>query len=151
MRVPWRNDPAWSTIAELWFISSLTPAWYGTRAKHPCRVARPGKPRPRDRIAYNSSTPWSTVPFTVNSTFHPVSLPLFSPSCALRLSVSLSPSLYPRCFLPFSSRYSVSMFLHVRSRVSVSVHAWHTHTRVVLCARKLFRSSATESGAVQRC
>lgn len=92
MRVPWRNDPARSTVAELWFISSLTPAWYGTRAKHPCRVARPGKPRPRDRIVYNSSILWSTVPFTVNSTFQRVRLPflILLPSPFVRLSFTLS-------------------------------------------------------------
>lgn len=80
-------------MAELWSISSLTRGWYDTRAKHPYRVARPGKPRPRDRIAYNSLYPYQRTlsqwiqPSTVSN------LPLPVSSVRLSFAPSLSSTL----------------------------------------------------------
>lgn len=80
-------------MAELWSISSLTRGWYDTRAKHPYRVVRPGKPRPRDRIAYNSLYPYRRTlsqwiqPSTVSN------LPLPVSSVRLSFAPSLSSTL----------------------------------------------------------
>lgn len=127
-------------MAELWSISSLTRGWYDTRAKHPYRVVRPGKPRPRDRIAYNSLYPYRRTlsqwiqPSTVSN------LPLPVSSVRLSFAPSLSSTLSSLLCVMYRS-----MLGHVcpYSRVSVFtlVHAW-------LCVQKLFRPTMTGSSVL---
>lgn len=55
--------------------------------KHACTVARPGKPRPRDRIAYNSTL----APFHARFDRVRCSLPLILPSSSILVYSVLAP------------------------------------------------------------